>query len=147
MIYTETSYMVALRFRHDANHGRALRYQAEIEEERPLWNEWLRVEAKNTFRQLAQAGFMRPAQARQLVAGLDRQVALGYYDYQPFDWRDAMRKAGELSADIALTHRCRSADLLHIAIAITQGAERFVTLDEDQAAVADQAGLEVLVPR
>ena len=82
--------------------------------------------------------------ARQLIRLLEQEVKLGYWPHVEFNWLDAVRTACELSAELGLSIAIRSMDLFHVAIAIEVGADAILTLDGDQQAFADAAGLRVV---
>ena len=62
----------------------------------------------------------------------------------PVRWTDAFREADELGKAHTQTLGIRSVDLLHVGIALTLGAKRFLTFDLRQAEVAELAGLGVV---
>jgi len=63
------------------------------------------------------------------------------------DWSDVFAKAIRLSAEHTASTLARSLDILHVAIAITQQADTFLTGDSRQELVARNAQLRVkLIP-
>jgi predicted nucleic acid-binding protein len=148
MIYPDTTFWIALRVPHDVHHTAAKRFYGAHEDESLLWSPWHRVEVLNTIRQLARGDnpVLDRAEARHLTQRLETDVRLGYFQHIEADWRDVLRCAHEISADQAFDVACRSADLLHVAYAMELGAELFVSLDQDQVALAEAAGLAVANP-
>jgi predicted nucleic acid-binding protein len=73
----------------------------------------------------------------------ENEVRLGYWPHVEFEWTDAVRTANELSAVHSRDRTIRAMDLFHVAIACEVGAEQFLTFDEDQASLAEAAGLVV----
>ena len=59
-------------------------------------------------------------------------------------WEAINAKAERLSIKLALTDVCRAIDLLHVTIAVISRSGQFATSDEEQAKVAEKAGLELL---
>jgi len=79
-----------------------------------------------------------------MIRSLEQEVRLGYWHHLEFDWTEAVRTACELSAEHSLKLTIRSMDLFHVAIAIEIGADGFVSFDEDQCMLAEEAGLKLL---
>jgi len=81
-------------------------------------------------------------EASRLIASLEKEVQLGYFDPCVIDWRDELRECRELSAQFGCRMLMRSGDVVQVAVARLSGADLFVTCDEDQHALASAAGLE-----
>jgi len=141
--YADTSWWVAYKNSSDSQHGRAVRVFEDISAIVVLWTPWQRVEVFNAFRQLDRAGSLPKQPANVLIRALEQEVRLGYWPHVEFAWADAARTANELSAEHSRSLAIRAMDLFHIAIACEVGAERFLTFDEEQSALADAAGLNV----
>jgi predicted nucleic acid-binding protein len=143
-IYPDTSYWVAMRCRADSNHEAWLRFHPQIEHARLLWSPWTHFEVYNTFRQmtLGEDAPLTAAEARQLIASLEKEVNRGCWDPITTDWREQLREAREISAEFGYRYRMRSGDVVHVAIARLAGADAFITCDEDQCELAQAVGLE-----
>ncbi len=61
-------------------------------------------------------------------------------------WRRTLDLAAELSTQHTATLGTRTLDVLHVASAVTLGARRFVSYDDQQAVMAKAVGLRVLTP-
>ena len=142
--YADTSWWLAYKSRRDANHGIAITLFDHHPLTRVVWTPWHRVEVFNAFRQLERIGAIEAGEARNQVRLLEQEVRLGYWPHVEFDWRDAVRTAGELSAEHGLSIPIRGMDLFHVAIAIEVGADALLTFDQEPQALAEAAGVRVL---
>ena len=151
MIYADTSFIVASRFRFDTWHQEATAFYDGREEASWLWSHWHHVEVFQALRQCAREGGGRhgltSAEAKQLIRRLENDVRLGYFDYIDTDWRDVLRTAREISVEHGFHLPFSSADLLHIAYAVELAAELFVSFDDDQLALAAAVSLKAADPR
>ncbi len=141
--YADTSWWVAYKNTSDSQHKQAVRLFDDIADAAVVWTPWQRVEVFNAFRQLDRIGSLPKQPASAFIRALENEVRLGYWPHAEFDWPEATRTANELSAGHSRSLGIRAMDLFHVAIACEVGAEFFLTFDEDQAALADVAGLEV----
>ena len=144
IVYADTSWWVAYKWSDDSNRLRAIALFDRWEDARVVWTPWQRVEVFNALRQLERRGAMLTSNAREFIRILEQEVRLGYWPHVEFDWRDAVRAACELSAELSLGFPMRGMDLFNVAIAIAIGAEALLTFDSDQKAFAEAAGLRVL---
>ena len=69
---------------------------------------------------------------------------LGKIQQKTIPWTAAFTEAETLSRRVAARQACRFFDLLHVAIAVISDADFFATLDHDQAALAESAGLKAV---
>jgi predicted nucleic acid-binding protein len=134
---------VAYKNASDSQHKSAVRLFDSNSDINILWTPWQRVEVFNSFRQLDRAGSLPRHPAVSFIRALENEVRLGYWPHVEFEWTDAVRTANELSAVHSRDHTIRAMDLFHVAIACEVGAEQFLTFDEDQASLAEAAGLVV----
>ncbi len=143
-VYPDTSYWVAMRCRADDNHAVWQQFHPQIETARLLWSSWTHFELFNALRQmtLGSDAVLTEAEANRLIASLEKEVQLGYFDPCVIDWRDQLRECRELSAQFGCRLIMRSGDVVQVAVARLSGADLFVTCDEDQHALASAAGLE-----
>jgi predicted nucleic acid-binding protein len=149
--YADTSFLVALRAPHDTFHRAALDFYELRQDEVWIWSPWHRVEVFNTIRQLTRHPNARraitAADARALIHRLEREVSLGYFTHFEADWRDVLRTANEISIASGFSLACRAPDLLHVAYAKDLAAEKFISFDDDQLALAAASGLKPLKPK
>ena len=143
-VYADTSWWLAYKCRRDKHHAAALSLFDREPEAQVLWTPWQRVEVFNTFRQAERAGLIDTGESRQLIRLLEQEVRLGYWPHAEFDWTDAVRSAGELSAEHSLKMVVRGMDLFHVAIAIEADADAFLSFDDDQNALAMAANLHLI---
>jgi predicted nucleic acid-binding protein len=65
--------------------------------------------------------------------------------YRPqINWSDAFTRSLELSKNHTKTTGSRSLDIIHVASALSMGADRFFTFDEKQSQLASAAGLQTV---
>jgi predicted nucleic acid-binding protein len=146
-IYADTSFLVAVWYRHDHFHGQAARFYTERFEDTWLWSPWHRVEVFNTLRQLTlDPDGLVQSESRAIIHRLEADVRYDYLVHMEADWRDVLQTANEISIAHAFGLPCRSADLLHVAYAKELVAELFVSFDDDQVALAKAAGLKAVNP-
>jgi len=141
--YADTSWWVGYKCRLDIHHRAAISLFDREPDAEVLWTPWQRVEVFNGICQAERAGLLRKGESRQIIRLVEQEVRLGYWPHVEFDWTDAVRTAGELRAEHSLKMVVRGMDLFHIAIAIEIGADRLISFDEDQIALAGVAGLPV----
>jgi predicted nucleic acid-binding protein len=141
--YADTSWWVAYKNASDSQHKSAVRVFDRNSDIVVLWTPWQRVEVFNSFRQLERAGSLPRHPAAAFIRALENEVRLGYWPHVEFEWTDAVRTANELSAVHSRDYTIRAMDLFHVAIACEVGAEQLLTFDEDQASLAEAAGLVV----
>jgi len=79
-----------------------------------------------------------------MIRLFEQEVRLGYWPHTEFDWRDAVRTAGELSAGHGLSIPIRGMDLFHVAIATEVGADALLTFDAEQQDLGETAGVRIL---
>ena len=141
ILYADTSWWVAFKNSRDHHHQAAVSVWDIFQEIAVIWTPWHRVEVFNAIRQAERMGFLTTSGL--VIRALENEVRLGYWPHVEFEWTDAVRTANELSAVHSRDHTIRAMDLFHVAIACEVGSERFLTFDEDQASLAEAAGLVV----
>lgn len=145
-IYPDTSFWVALKLADDTHHAAAAKAMTAHGDWSWHWTPWHRVETFNSFRQFARGGIVAKADAARIIHQLDQEVRLGYWPHLEFSWTDAVRTAGELSAQHSWNQIVRSMDLFHVAVAVEIAADMFVSFDDDQLHLAKLAGLKTWKP-
>jgi len=83
-----------------------------------------------------------PAQAQASKAAFEKDVRDGIFQLQPVA-EQAFDKARQLSRQHTARLGMRTADLLHIAAALTLGADRLYTFDHQQRKLAQRVGLKM----
>ena len=141
ILYADTSWWVAFKNSRDSQHESAASLWDISDEITVIWTPWHRVEVFNAIRQAERLGLL--ITSGPVIRALENEVRLGYWPHVEFSWPDAVRTANELSAVHSRDHTIRAMDLFHVAIACEVGAEQFLTFDEDQATLAEAAGLVV----
>ena len=139
--YADSSFLVSL-FMEDGNTGAAEQFIAR----HPAvlaFNPLHRLEVRNGLRLRVHRGEIdKPARAAALRR-IDEAIEGGKLAHSPLPWTDAIRKAGQLSADHAERIGSRAADTLHVAAAMLAGTRRFLSFDKRQRELAKAAGLEL----
>ena len=141
ILYADTSWWVAFKNSRDSQHESAASLWDISDEITVIWTPWHRVEVFNAIRQAERLGLL--ITSGPVIRALENEVRLGYWPHVEFSWTDAVRTANELSSVHSRDHTIRAMDLFHVAIACEVGAEQFLTFDEDQATLAEAAGLVV----
>ena len=104
-------------------------------------NPFQELEVRNTLRALAGRTIITDAQRAVAEHELERDVILGRLRRAVPDWRQVFQVALRLSMDHTAATLARSLDILHVAIAIAEQAEPFITGDRRQQDVAQREGL------
>jgi predicted nucleic acid-binding protein len=143
-VYADTSWWLAYKCRHDTHHTAAIELFDRFTQAQVVWTPWQRVEVFNSFRQAERIGLIKRGEAHQLVRLVEQEIRIGYWPHKEFRWTDAVRTATELSSSHSLNLIVRGMDLFHVAIAIEVQAERFLSFDSEQNALATAAGLVLL---
>ena len=104
-------------------------------------NSFQELEIRNALRALEGRSLISPAQRAASERELEPDLALGRLRRSVPDWSRVFTTAVRLSADHTAATLARSLDILHVAIAITDQAELFVTGDRRQLTVARRSGL------
>jgi len=86
---------------------------------------------------------MTNEQALLVLSKFDEHQGRGVYYRPQINWTDAINFALDLSQNHTKTTGSRSLDILHVASALAIKANRFLTLDKRQSALAGLAGLTI----
>lgn len=144
VLYADPSALVRAYLGDEAEHEQ-LRSLLLESKERVITSEISRVEHASAIRAAVAAGRITDVRSYLDIfdrdSGVDRRIALVALHPDPI-----FRSAREL----ALAHRLRTLDAIHLAVALEDGRTAavgedlaFVTRDEDQAAAARELGLTV----
>ena len=99
------------------------------------------LEIRNTLRALGGRAIISHAQRAMAEHEFERDVILGRLRRAVPDWRQVFQVAMRLSTEHTAATLARSLDILHVAIAITDQADLFITGDQRQRDVAVREGL------
>ncbi len=86
---------------------------------------------------------MTNEQVLLVLSKFDEHQRRGVYYRPQINWTDTINFALDLSQSHTKTTGSRSLDIMHVASALAIKANRFLTLDKRQAALADLAGLTI----
>lgn len=141
-IYADSSFIVALYLQQESSPVAAKFMQQHGE---PLpFTPWHRLEVRNAIRLAVFHRTVAPhqgkAQLKQIEADLRDEALI---IHAPVDWVAVLREAEKLGAAHNASVGCRSGDLFHVAAAVEEGADFFLTFDERQKKMAKAAGLTV----
>lgn len=139
--YADSSFLVSLHT-NDTNAEAARRFMARHPEELPF-TPLHRMEVWNGIRLMVFRAELSQAERTAVLRQIEEDLADGVLVHIPLPWTDALRKVEQLSADHAERIGSRSADTLHVAVALLAGARRFLSFDKRQRELAKAAGLEV----
>ena len=99
------------------------------------------LEMRNTLRALGGRAIISDAQRAMAEHEFERDVILGRLRRAVPDWQQVFQVAMRLSTEHTAATLARSLDILHVAIAITEQADLFITTDQRQRDVAVREGL------
>ena len=86
---------------------------------------------------------MTKEQVLFVLSKFDEHQRRGVYYRPQINWTDTINFALDLSQSHTKTTGSRSLDILHVASALAIKADRFLTLDKRQSALAGLAGLTI----
>jgi predicted nucleic acid-binding protein len=104
-----------------------------------------RLELANAIGLAAYRGFVTKAVRKSALGALDDDFAQGRCVVVDLVWREALRRAEEISREETAVLGCRSLDILHVASALTLKRRRFLTFDLRQQKLARALGLKLVV--
>ena len=142
MVYVDTSVIVKLYIRET--------YSREASDWISANNEAI---PKTIFHELEFTNAIRLKQFRNEMSNREAGIVFQRFNkhekdsifYHPqMNWSDAFTRSLELSKTHTKTIGSRSLDVIHVASALTMGANRFFTFDEKQSQLASAAGLEIV---
>lgn len=100
------------------------------------------LEIRNTFRALEGRDILTAAQRAASEHVLELDIICGRLRRSVPDWSEVFRIAMNLSQDYTTETLARSLDILHVAIAICEHCDIFITADARQDSVARKAGIQ-----
>ncbi len=102
-----------------------------------------RHELRNAFRLAVFRREITLAECQDLLDAVEADTRSGVLVETPVAWAEVYARAEALSAAHSQILGTRGFDVLHVAAAMVTGAERFLTFDTRQQALAVKAGLKV----
>ncbi|MCW5550177.1 MAG: type II toxin-antitoxin system VapC family toxin [Opitutaceae bacterium] len=138
-VYFDSSALVKI-YVTEAHSDRA-RAEARAVPQLPLT--WLHtLETGNALRVLVGRKLLTAEEARALLDDFeDDRQAQRLAEVTP-DWPKVFHESVQLSRRHAAKLLCRSLDIMHVALAVELGCNRFVSADERQLALAQAVGLK-----
>ena len=142
MVYVDTSVIVKLYLRET--------YSREASDWISANNEAI---PKTIFHELEFTNAIRLKQFRNEMSNREAGIVFQRFNkhekesifYRPqINWSDAFTRSLELSKNPTKTTGSRSLDIIHVASALSMGADRFFTFDEKQSQLASAAGLQTV---
>jgi predicted nucleic acid-binding protein len=101
-----------------------------------------RLELANAICLAAYRGFITKAARKSALEALDDDFARGRCVVVDLVWREALRRAEEISREETAVLGCRSLDILHVASALTLKRRHFLTFDLRQQKLVRAVGLK-----
>lgn len=86
---------------------------------------------------------MSREEVKTILTNVDKHEIKGVFHRPQINWADAFFLAMDISRKHTEKTGSRSLDIMHVATALTIGADRFLTLDERQSKLALIAGLRL----
>jgi predicted nucleic acid-binding protein len=102
------------------------------------------LEVRNALRLKQGRGELTEREATLALGDFEADIGAGRYERPAYDLAAVFARAEVLSRNHALTTKCRSLDVLHVAAALEIGSREFASFDERQRAMVRAAGLRVL---
>ena len=141
MLYVDTSVMVKLYIKEEYSLE-ASHWIRQNNEAIPL-TRFHELEFTNSIYLKQFRTEMTNEQVLLVLSKFDEHQRRGVYYRPQINWTDTMNVALDLSQTHTKTTGSRSLDILHVASALAIKADRFLTLDKRQSALAGSAGLTV----
>lgn len=144
--FPDTSFLCSI-YRTQAFSAQADRIFAEIPKPLPI-SSLLLFEFRQSVRLQVflhtkdrKKGFTKE-EGEAMLRDLRADLASGMFAVVPVDWTEVHSLAEMLSAKHTESAGHRFADLLHVATALQLGAEKFLTFDANQRAIARAEGMK-----
>lgn len=140
LAYLDTSLVVSL-YTIDVNTRAAIHALSRCKRP-PLLSTLCQLEAMNAFGLLVFRKSLTPDLFQFALNSLDDDIRSGIYQMKEMP-ESAFLRARHLSRDHAPLIGIRTADLLHVAVALELGATTLLTFDVQQRKLAEAVGLEL----
>jgi predicted nucleic acid-binding protein len=139
--YADTSFLVRI-YLTQSDSPKALAFMRDFRDPLPF-TPLHRHEVRNALRLSVFRKEIDTERRTAAFADIDSDLADDILAHVPIRWTDAFREAEDLGKTHTETLGIRGVDLLHVGIALTLGAKRFLTFDLRQVELAKSAGLNV----
>jgi predicted nucleic acid-binding protein len=141
MIYVDTSVIVKLYIREDFSR-KASEWLRKNNEAIPL-TFFHELEFMNALKLKQFRREMTGEEAENALLTMKEHEARGVYHRPPVNWTDTFTRGLDLSKAHTSGLGARSLDILHVALALSIGADRFLSLDDRQSKLASAAGMRI----
>lgn len=139
--FADTSFLFSV-YGNDAHTAAALSWLRE--KRQTVWvSEFADFELGNALRFAEFAGRLAPGSAAKFIAQYQADCAEGRVRLEVCNLAQVVREAKRLSAMYTVERGHRAFDILHIAAALAQRADGFLTFDANQRKLAETEGLQV----
>jgi predicted nucleic acid-binding protein len=139
--YADTSFLVSL-YAQDTNSPPAIASLRTLREPLPF-TPFHRLEFRNAIRHRVFRSELTAAERSAVLQTLDDDLEDGVLVHTPLPWTDTLRESERLGAAHTETLGVRSADILHVAVALMLHAKEFLSFDTNQRKLATAEGLKV----
>jgi len=139
--YPDTSFLVRI-YLTQSDSPKALAFMRYARDPLPF-TPLHRHELRNALRLAVFRQEIDTERRNAAFADIDSDLADGILAHVPIRWTDAFREAEHLGKTHTETLGIRGVDLLHVSVALTLGAKRFLTFDLRQAELAKTPGLNL----
>jgi predicted nucleic acid-binding protein len=141
VVFADTSFLFAV-YGNDAHTPVALNWLRETRQTVCV-SELADFELCNALRFAQFAGRLAYGDAARFLAQYESDRAAGRLRLEICNLADVVREAKRLSGMYTAEQGHRAFDILHVATAISQRAERFLTFDANQKKLAEAEGIGV----
>jgi len=142
MVYVDTSVIVKLYIKETYSQEASAWISANNEAiPKTIFHE---LEFSNAIRLKQFRNEMSNRQAEIVFQRFSKHEKESIFYHPQINWSDAFIRSLALSKSHTKTIGSRSLDVIHVASALSMGAERFFTFDEKQSQLAAAAGLQTV---
>ena len=141
MIYLDTSVIVKLYFREDRSREVAAWVEAN-NEAIPL-TRFHELEMVNAVQLKFFRGEIDTGEIELVLGRLGDHETRGVYYRPQIEWTEVLENALDLTSKFTGSTGARSLDIIHVAAALCMGAKRFLSMDQRQKQLAENAGLTI----
>jgi predicted nucleic acid-binding protein len=144
MIYADTSVIVTLYIREEFSRETA-DWIKQNDEALPL-TPFHDLEFTNAIRLKQFRREINPEDAGYVFEKLREHEKRGVYYRPQINWTDVFNRSLHLSNTHTENIGSRSLDVIHVALALSIGANRMLTFDDRQSQLASAAGIRIDIP-
>ena len=142
MVYVDTSVIVKLYIKETYSQEASAWISANNEAiPKTIFHE---LEFSNAIRLKQFRNEMSNRQAEIVFQRFSKHEKESIFYHPQINWSDAFTRSLALSKSHTKTIGSRSLDVIHVASALSMGADRFFTFDEKQSQLAAAAGLQTV---